>query len=154
MDTRKAQFTHPALRTSAAHFRALATGNVPLESGTQPCDKPLAYQDVLETLADAAPDGDYAEARDMRQLTLRELGAALASCDLTFWDAMAEKASIGQQVATALRKPGQSDKERLESVGTAIAAVLREYLHELVHIDVQELLSRRAEADRAEGILS
>ena len=147
------RYIHPDFRVSAARFEALTVSAGIQGSGApvaqQPAEPALDYQDVLESLAEDAP----AFARDMRPLTLRELGAVLGSLDeQAFFDALADSDGLPRQVALALAKAHQSDTERYTAAGIAVVAALRTYLHGVVHKRVTEDW-RAGEADRVTGVL-
>lgn len=150
-------YLHPDYRVSAAAFESRTADGIQgsgLPAPQDPAQPVLTYDDVLSSLEDDAPGEGYQRAADLRDLTLRELGAALGNELQNFWDALAESEGVAQQVASALSKAGQSDTERYAAVGIAVVAAVRTYLQPLVLIDVQERYDHHADLDRLEDRLS
>lgn len=124
-------------------------------SAEQPRDLRITYAGTLTRLTEDAPAQGYPEVRDLPEMTLPEIAAAIRQHGNSIFDALAEHATAIERLTDqALTTPDVPATAIHAHLGLMYLASIRKYLLPLVLQDVQEKLDDNAALDRTEDSLS
>lgn len=112
----------------------------------------LTYAGVIARLAESDEAPSFSSARDLPELSLEELAAALRHYPSAFIEALCESDPVINGLCTdRLADTTQKTTERYAHVGLVIVGAIRAYVRGLVLRDVLALIERRREADSIEA---
>jgi hypothetical protein len=110
-----------------------------------------SYRDLLERIAESTPDAS--SVRDLPDLSLEDLAAALKHYPAAFIEALADgDPAVAELCSERLSDTTQKMTERYSHVGLVIVGAIRCYLKPLILRDVQLEVERQRAAQAIEGL--
>lgn len=112
----------------------------------------LTYSGLVAQLAENVPEHGYQTVRDLPELSLEDLAAALQHYPTAFADCVSEtEPDLSKLCCERLGDTRKKVSERYAHVGLCVVGFIRAYLRPLVLRDVQLQIERNRDADAIEA---
>lgn len=144
-------YIHPALRAAVDAITpaplSLTTG--PLDPG-QPVTVDLAYPDLIQNLAERAPEGGFDTVRDLPVLGPIHIAAALQHYPDALLEALAHFEPTNSHLCKLLTDASKPLSHCYASIGVLVLTAVRSYIEPIVLRDVRIHLEHKRRGDAIE----